>query len=244
MTLTGASRRTRPSSCSTRPPTVIPGGVNTCRRRSDAAAVLRARRGRLPVGPRRPPLRRLPRRLRRDLPRPLAPGRHRRAWRTRSARRVLFGVGVTEARGRARAQDRRARPERRAGAWSATAARRRPTTRSGSPAASPAAQKIVKFQGCYNGFHDYVLRNVLSAPELVGRRDPQSAGMLEAAIDATLDRAASTTSTTSSARARRAPRAGRRDHRRADRAQLARAAPARRASSRACARCATARARC
>ncbi len=47
-------------------------------------------------------------------------------------------------------------------------------------------EKIVKFQGCYNGFHDYVLRNVLSPPELVGRRDPQSKGMLEAAIDATL----------------------------------------------------------
>jgi glutamate-1-semialdehyde 2,1-aminomutase len=46
--------------------------------------------------------------------------------------------------------------------------------------------RIVKFQGCYNGFHDYVLRNVLSAPELVGRRDPQSKGMLDAAIDATL----------------------------------------------------------
>src|SRR3954470_13149857 len=44
---------------------------------------------------------------------------------------------------------------------------------------------IVKFQGCYNGFHDYVLRNVLSRPELVGRRDPQSRGMLAAAIDAT-----------------------------------------------------------
>ncbi len=47
-------------------------------------------------------------------------------------------------------------------------------------------EKIVKFQGCYNGFHDYVLRNVLSEPELVGRRDPQSKGMLEAAVDATL----------------------------------------------------------
>ncbi|MEN3283512.1 MAG: glutamate-semialdehyde -aminomutase, partial [Solirubrobacteraceae bacterium] len=47
-------------------------------------------------------------------------------------------------------------------------------------------EKIVKFQGCYNGFHDYVLRNVLSAPELVGRRDPQSKKMLDAAIDATL----------------------------------------------------------
>jgi glutamate-1-semialdehyde 2,1-aminomutase len=47
-------------------------------------------------------------------------------------------------------------------------------------------EKILKFQGCYNGFHDYVLRNVLSTPELVGRRDPQSTGMLDAAIDATL----------------------------------------------------------
>ena len=47
-------------------------------------------------------------------------------------------------------------------------------------------EKIVKFQGCYNGFHDYVLRNVLSPPDRVGRRDPQSNGMLEAAIDATL----------------------------------------------------------
>jgi glutamate-1-semialdehyde 2,1-aminomutase len=46
-------------------------------------------------------------------------------------------------------------------------------------------QKIVKFQGCYNGFHDYVLRNGLSSPELVGRRDPGSAGMLDAAVDAT-----------------------------------------------------------
>jgi glutamate-1-semialdehyde 2,1-aminomutase len=47
-------------------------------------------------------------------------------------------------------------------------------------------QLIVKFQGCYDGFHDYVLRNVLSPPELVGRRDPGSKGMLEAAVDATL----------------------------------------------------------
>jgi glutamate-1-semialdehyde 2,1-aminomutase len=47
-------------------------------------------------------------------------------------------------------------------------------------------QRIVKFQGCYDGYHDYVLRNVLSRPELVGKRDPGSAGMLEAAIDNTL----------------------------------------------------------
>src|SRR5215218_4081090 len=46
-------------------------------------------------------------------------------------------------------------------------------------------QRIIKFQGHYNGFHDYVLRNVMSAPERVGGRDPHSLGMLEAAIDAT-----------------------------------------------------------
>src|SRR5918912_277588 len=47
-------------------------------------------------------------------------------------------------------------------------------------------QLIVKFQGCYDGFHDYVLRNVLSPADMVGRRDPHSKGMLRAAVDATL----------------------------------------------------------
>jgi glutamate-1-semialdehyde 2,1-aminomutase len=47
-------------------------------------------------------------------------------------------------------------------------------------------QKIIKFQGVYNGFHDYVLRNVMSAPHLVGGRDPGSDGMLDAAVDSTL----------------------------------------------------------
>jgi glutamate-1-semialdehyde 2,1-aminomutase len=46
--------------------------------------------------------------------------------------------------------------------------------------------KIVKFQGNYHGFHDYVLRNVMSAPDRIGARDPMSAGMLDAAVDATL----------------------------------------------------------
>jgi len=45
---------------------------------------------------------------------------------------------------------------------------------------------IVKFQGHYHGFHDYVLRNVISAPDRIGKRDPMSAGMLPAAVDATL----------------------------------------------------------
>jgi glutamate-1-semialdehyde 2,1-aminomutase len=47
-------------------------------------------------------------------------------------------------------------------------------------------QLLIKFQGCYDGFHDYVLRNVMSPPELVGKRAPESKGMLDEAVDATL----------------------------------------------------------
>jgi glutamate-1-semialdehyde 2,1-aminomutase len=47
-------------------------------------------------------------------------------------------------------------------------------------------QKLIKFQGCFHGWHDYLLRNILSAPEMVDKRDPGSAGMLEEAIDQTL----------------------------------------------------------
>jgi glutamate-1-semialdehyde 2,1-aminomutase len=47
-------------------------------------------------------------------------------------------------------------------------------------------QLIIKFQGCYHGWHGYVLRNMLSAPEAIGTRDPGSAGMLDAEIDSTL----------------------------------------------------------
>jgi glutamate-1-semialdehyde 2,1-aminomutase len=47
-------------------------------------------------------------------------------------------------------------------------------------------KKIVKFQGLYHGFHDYVLRNVMSAPSRIGQRDPMSAGMLDEAVDATI----------------------------------------------------------
>jgi glutamate-1-semialdehyde 2,1-aminomutase len=52
--------------------------------------------------------------------------------------------------------------------------------------ATTGRQLIIKFQGCYHGFHDYVLRNNQSPRERVGMRDPGSAGMLEAAIDNTL----------------------------------------------------------
>lgn len=47
-------------------------------------------------------------------------------------------------------------------------------------------QKLIKFQGCYHGWHDYVLRNVISGANRVGGRDPGSAGMLEEAVDNTI----------------------------------------------------------
>ncbi|MYD11709.1 MAG: aminotransferase class III-fold pyridoxal phosphate-dependent enzyme [Chloroflexi bacterium] len=46
--------------------------------------------------------------------------------------------------------------------------------------------KLVKFQGCFHGWHDYFLMNVISAPDKIGRKDPASAGMLPEAIDNTL----------------------------------------------------------
>jgi glutamate-1-semialdehyde 2,1-aminomutase len=47
-------------------------------------------------------------------------------------------------------------------------------------------RKIIKFQGCFHGGHDYLLMNVISKPELVGHKDPGSAGMLPETIEETL----------------------------------------------------------
>ncbi len=46
--------------------------------------------------------------------------------------------------------------------------------------------KIIKFQGCYHGFHDYVLRNITSPPDKVGKLDPASAGILPEVLEQTL----------------------------------------------------------
>jgi glutamate-1-semialdehyde 2,1-aminomutase len=45
---------------------------------------------------------------------------------------------------------------------------------------------LVKFQGCYHGWHDYLCLNVISQPEKVGQPDPCSAGILPEAIENTL----------------------------------------------------------
>jgi glutamate-1-semialdehyde 2,1-aminomutase len=45
---------------------------------------------------------------------------------------------------------------------------------------------VVKFQGCYHGWHDSVSLNVISSPEKVGTQDPVSRGILPEVLDATL----------------------------------------------------------
>jgi glutamate-1-semialdehyde 2,1-aminomutase len=45
---------------------------------------------------------------------------------------------------------------------------------------------VVKFQGCYHGWHDSVAMNVISRADRVGHKDPLSKGVLPEVIDATL----------------------------------------------------------
>ena len=53
--------------------------------------------------------------------------------------------------------------------------------------AATGREKIIKFQGCFHGWHDYVLRNCYAnTPDELYTRAPGSAGMFEAAVDATL----------------------------------------------------------
>ncbi|HEV2128986.1 MAG TPA: aspartate aminotransferase family protein [Thermomicrobiales bacterium] len=47
-------------------------------------------------------------------------------------------------------------------------------------------RKLVKFQGCYHGWHDAVLMNVASPADQVGEKDPLSAGMSPAVVEDTL----------------------------------------------------------
>ncbi|HUZ47935.1 MAG TPA: aspartate aminotransferase family protein [Terriglobia bacterium] len=47
-------------------------------------------------------------------------------------------------------------------------------------------KKLIKFQGCYHGWHDYLAMNVITPAEKLGMRDPLSAGSLDEALRATL----------------------------------------------------------
>jgi len=47
-------------------------------------------------------------------------------------------------------------------------------------------EKVIKFEGCYHGWHDYVAFNVNPPSAMVGQLYPQSRGILSGAYDATL----------------------------------------------------------
>jgi glutamate-1-semialdehyde 2,1-aminomutase len=47
-------------------------------------------------------------------------------------------------------------------------------------------QKLIKFQGTFHGWHDYLLMNIASPAEKIGKKDPGSAGQLEDAIENTI----------------------------------------------------------
>lgn len=47
-------------------------------------------------------------------------------------------------------------------------------------------QKLIKFQGTFHGWHDYLLMNIASPAEKIGKKDPGSAGQLADAIDNTI----------------------------------------------------------
>lgn len=47
-------------------------------------------------------------------------------------------------------------------------------------------KKLLKFQGCFHGSHDYLAMNIISAPGRIGKPDPASAGMLAEAVRETL----------------------------------------------------------
>jgi glutamate-1-semialdehyde 2,1-aminomutase len=52
--------------------------------------------------------------------------------------------------------------------------------------AATGRRHVVKFQGCYHGWHDSVAMNVISPAERVGQKDPLSQGILPEVLDATI----------------------------------------------------------
>src|SRR4051794_23309705 len=52
--------------------------------------------------------------------------------------------------------------------------------------AATGRKHIVKFQGCYHGWHDAVAMNVISPADKLGRQDPMGKGGIQEAIDATI----------------------------------------------------------
>lgn len=52
--------------------------------------------------------------------------------------------------------------------------------------AATGRQKLIKFQGCYHGWHDAVLMNVITPASKIGQKEPLSAGMTPEVVDNTL----------------------------------------------------------
>jgi glutamate-1-semialdehyde 2,1-aminomutase len=52
--------------------------------------------------------------------------------------------------------------------------------------AATGRRHIIKFQGCYHGWHDSVAMNVISLPENIGKKDPLSKGILPEVTEATI----------------------------------------------------------
>src|SRR4051812_29285234 len=52
--------------------------------------------------------------------------------------------------------------------------------------AATGRRDLIKFQGCYHGWHDSVALNVISPPEKMGQKDPMGKGGIQEAIDATI----------------------------------------------------------
>lgn len=47
-------------------------------------------------------------------------------------------------------------------------------------------EKLIKFQGTFHGWHDYLLMNIISPADKIGKKDPGSAGQLKDAVDNTI----------------------------------------------------------
>ena len=52
--------------------------------------------------------------------------------------------------------------------------------------AATGRRHVIKFQGCYHGWHDSVAMNVITPAEKVGQKDPMSQGILPEVLDATI----------------------------------------------------------
>ncbi len=52
--------------------------------------------------------------------------------------------------------------------------------------AATGRRHVIKFQGCYHGWHDSVAMNVISPAEKVGGKDPMSQGIFPEVLDATI----------------------------------------------------------